>query len=476
MFVLDEFAKFPRGPDQQAAENLAQVTDCRVFISSPKGPEGAFFDVIHKDSNLRKIVLSWDQNPSRNPGLYKVEIASDNSRRVVPLDIKYWKKQAQKHGSVCQTEGDVLRLAELIKDETDDNPFGYEFMISGPFVKHDYPRSPWYDRQCRRPGSTPTGIAQELDRDYGGSTSRFFDVNMLIRLQRTTDPPRVNGDMQIPSNVDSYLDLTKCNFQVMHNGRMSLWFSPDMYGRIPGGRNVVIGIDIAQGTTGVASSNSCASVVDKITGKQMAEFAAPDIAPEDFADYCVALAYWFTGTQGPAELIWEANGPGQQFTNRIIALGYSNVYYRRIAEESSEKETSKMGWWTTNKSKGQLLGEMARALGTGELEVSSHYCLQEAKFYVYAPGGKIIHLAEKTEKDPSAAGERHGDRVIGAALAWWAAKDYITGGSAASSKTVEPPPNCLLARRQKSAREEKEQPAWVPPSIKRRIPKHPRRF
>lgn len=473
IFIMDELASFPRGPDYDVMASTQYISDCRYLISTPKGPEGAYFDAMVGDGDLVKLTLHWKKNPVRSLGAYKVKIARDNTRKVELIDLPYWRDKVRENGRECDSTGEVLRLADAIEPER-ENAFGYEFMMTGPFVKHDQTRSPWYDLQCRRPGVTPASIAQELDCDFGGSSSRFFDINMLVRLQSACQDPLCEGEMVIPKNVDSYLDLQKPKFQKQYGGRLLLWFVPDMYGNVPHGRNYIIGADISAGGGGVSTSNSALAVIDRVTGRQVAMLASPQIPPHELADYAVAMAYWFDGGSGPAQIIWEANGPnGSQFTQRIASIAYNNVYYRGQPEEMVERESSKIGFWTTPKTKPALLGEMARALNTGELECMCRECLEEAKFYVNLLGGKIEHISASTEKDPSGAGERHGDRVIALALAWWVVKDYVLDGKVADSIEADIPANCALGRRRLAKRNESGPPAWVPPSQVRNRSKMP---
>lgn len=465
VMVMDELGKFPRGFDQAAMNSTQHVTDCRWLIGTPTGPEGAYFEAMCGDNNMRKLVLDWTKNPTRNQGAYKVLIESDNSRRVELVDYGYWMQEAADRGRGFASRAEASRAAAGIVDETDANPFGYPFMLTGPFVKHDSLRSPWYDLQCQRPNATPQSIAQELDRDYGGATSRFFDANMLVRMQKLCFPPHVAGEMALPAHPDGHDELQKCKFKEMYGGRLKLWFKPDVHGRVPQCRSYVIGVDISAGGGGVKTSNSALEIVDYTIGRQVGEFLSPQIAPDELADLAVALCYWFNHEGTPAVLIWEANGPnGSQFGQRITQLGFSNIYYRGTVEEYTEAETRKMGWWSSNKTKPALLGEWARAVAAGQLEVNSYQCLEEAKSYVNKPGGKVEHIAQSAEKDPSGAGERHGDPVIGLALAWWVAKDYVQGEVSAAPVESLIPVNCVLGRRLEAKRQQQQDQRWVPPS------------
>lgn len=469
VFVLDELAKFPRGPDKEAMASTQYVTECRYLISTPKGPDGAYFDAMHGTSNMLKLQLAWEDNPSRTIGAYKVHIASDNSRSLEIIDSAFWMQEAIRNKCEFKSTGEMMRAADAIRaDDNGKNPFGYPFAMTGPYVKSGCLRSPWYDYQCNRPGATPQSIAQELDRDYGGSTSRFFDNNMLNRVKIRCSTPVTVGELALPKNIESHHELLNCRFKTIYGARLKLWFKPSIYGTVPPGRRYVIGGDIASGTGGAETHNSCLEVIDVLVGRQVAEIAGNTITPFELAEYAVALAYWFSYDGIPAKVIWEQNGLGGQFALRITQLGFSNVYYRGKPEEYDEIETKKIGFWTTAKTKPALLGELGRAIDSGQLEVNSYDVINEMGYYVNQPGGKIEHLAAINEEDPSGAGDRHGDRVVALALAWWEAKEYVQDVGNANALQAMIPANSVLGRRQHARGEAQKRELWVPSSLRRR--------
>lgn len=469
VFVLDELAKFPRGPDKEAMASTQYVTECRYLISTPKGPDGAYFDAMHGTSNMLKLQLAWEDNPARTIGSYKVHIATDNTRSLELVDTNFWMAEALKNGAYFKSSGEMMRAADAIRaDDNGRNPFGYPFMMTGQYVKTGCLRSPWYDYQCNRTGATPQNISQELDRDYGGSSSRFFDNNMLQRVKKKCSTPVTVGELSIPKSIDSHHDLTTVRFREIYGARLKLWFKPSIYGTVPPGRRYVIGADIASGTGGAETHNSCLQVIDVLVGRQVAEIAGNTITPFDLADYAVALAYWFAYEGIPAKLIWEQNGLGGQFALRITQLGFSNIYYRSAAEEYDERETKKVGFWTTAKTKPAMLGELGRAMDSGQLEVNSYQVVDEMAYYTNLPGGKVEHIASISEEDPAGAGDRHGDRVIALGLAWWEAKEYVQDVGNASALQAIVPANSVLGRRQAARGEQLKREMWVPSSLRRR--------
>ncbi|TFH65195.1 MAG: hypothetical protein E4G90_06635, partial [Gemmatimonadales bacterium] len=134
VFVMDELAKFPRDgvppADQAIMDNTLTVSNSRLIISTPYGPEGAYYRIMHSDSDMVKITLHWQQNPSRTIGAYAVDVGRDNKRSVRLIDTDFWLDRAhQKRGQRSLTAVDLPALAARIMDETDQNPFSYRFML-----------------------------------------------------------------------------------------------------------------------------------------------------------------------------------------------------------------------------------------------------------------------------------------------------------------------------------------------------------
>ena len=72
-----------------------------------------------------------------------------------------------------------------------------------------------------------------------------------------------------------------------------------------------------------------ASPSDCKTGEKVGEVATSTMRPDKIADLAVALCKLFAGSsERGAFLIWEAPGPGRNFGDRVIELGYNNVYLR----------------------------------------------------------------------------------------------------------------------------------------------------
>lgn len=250
--------------------------------------------------------------------------------------------------------------------------------------------------------ATPQNIAQELDRSYGGSMFRIYTEDFNARAESSVRIPFTRGMLGYHS------ESLEPDFETSSNGQFLLWVNLDGRRRPP--RSMyVIGADISTGLGGAYTSNSTLEVVDIVTMEQVAELATNTMDPVDFADLAIASSKWFWG----AYLIWEANGPGAAFTKRVIAQKYPNIYYRTALFKRGGKrlKTKEPGWWSDNKSREAMHSELSRSVRTGELVLRSRDLVRETGQYI-RDRGKITHVQVASATD-DAAGEAHGDRVVG---------------------------------------------------------------
>ena len=268
-------------------------------------------------------------------------------------------------------------------------------------------RSPWYDEECKR-CANPQEIAQELDIDFAGSDYQFFDVIMLDKLmQDTARKPMTIGELKFNA-VNASVE----GFDQMPKGNLRLWVNPDAQGNLPKDRKYAIGADIAAGT---GSSNSVLSVGDCRTGEKVAELVTPNLRPAQLATYAVALGRWFCGSEDEATMIWEAPGPGRNFGDRVMELGYRNIWRKKSIDGKVNKIP---GWWPTKDEKRSLYSEYRTALSTNKFINRSIDALRECKEIIFAATGWITHSRSLISVDPSGARDNHGDRPTADALLW----------------------------------------------------------
>ncbi len=414
--LCDEFAAFGL-TDGFAALGATQAnTRCRLFPSTPKGVGNAFYKVAH--GNTRIIELHWSNHPVQAKGLY----TSKKGEKVL-LDKDYWLTV-----KVSEIK-DGFGLIKFSEDVADDDLAVDHY----PFRLEAKKCSPYYDQECLR-SPVPSLIKQELDIDWLGSGSQFFDPAEIRRLIDDTarDPDAVG----MLTHDDSTCEPE--DFLDMEGGELLLWGPWSIKGGSPmTDRDFVIGCDVS---TGSEVSNSCAGVIDLKEKVKVAEYVTCRQSPHRFAEYVFALGKWFKGHSGVgARIIFEQQGPGFPFSSRMKELNYGRLYHHRNVKG---KISPSPGWPSTADGKYQMLVQYAAMMSKGDYVNRSRRAIEELGQYEWGPGGTIAHNEAVTEVDYSGAKRNHGDRVIMDMLGCHLMKR--TGGSVAVKKIV--PYSCLEAR------------------------------
>lgn len=370
MFFMDEASSFDTAKGYAAYASTQFTTNTRLLVGTPQGMVGVFSDVMHdkKLSRVKKISLHWTLHPLKRRGLYTSE---RGKLRILDRDYKY--------------------------------PENYRFILDGK------QRSVWYDKEWGR-NPSQRFFAQEVDIDYGGAGSPYFDCAITNEHKKKYGRPPMRQFMVDFSTETHTLELVES-----HRGDLLVWF-PTIKGDYDHGDDCAIGCDIATGRGGDEGTNSVASIASLRTGEKIAEYASNLINPADFGHLVIALRKWFSGPNGDAWLIWEANGPGGIFGRTIMEFSPAKVYYRQREKARVQKRTNEPGWWNARIEKGLLLGKYQESLKYCKFINHHVAALDECGHYVFTKAGTIEHDRSMVEDDPSNAGENHGDRVIADAL------------------------------------------------------------
>lgn len=393
--LMDELAKFAggnrKGADYAAMTSVQYTTNCRFLVSTPFGDHGAYYDAMHDpDSHMVKVVLRWEDNPTKNRGLYRLD------------------KQGHRH--------ELNRGCPLTEKQRANLKIIHEKLRRKGHQIEDKVRSPWYDIQCLRANATPRWVAQDLDRDYGGSIDKPFSQHVIKDLLPRCAPPRYQGTLSF--NVEQLF----ARFMPVGMGPVKVWTELTV-GYLAPAREFVAGGDISAGTGGDMSSNSSLSVLDRITGEQVLEFAVMNLDPKEFARHCIAICKWFNS----AFLNWEANGPfGIAFGQEVERQQYRNVYMREVASEGAKKgkKTLVPGFYHNKEEvKYSMLADVLWAAMSGEIIIRSDDTLKEFGEYAFGKGGKIIHVRAEKSESTAAQGKAHGDRAVALAMALIALRD-----------------------------------------------------
>ena len=401
----DEFAFVPEG--MQVLKATADVTNCRIFGSTPNGTGNAHYMVSQGDT--KKLIWHWSKHPRKAVGLYRVQ--------------------------------DGGQIEVIDKDWHSSHP-GYEFV---PEITQDRGvdwyglRSPWYDDQCKRRNNVKVEIAQELDISPGAAGDQVFDSQTIALLKNSCRKPLLTG------YATDYTDLQGVSDRAMRP--LKLWFNPDAQGLPPQHTVYTMGVDVSQGS---GASDSCISIADRATGEKVASYTSNLLTPDDLAKVAVALAKWFTTPKGYCYMTWEGNGPGSAFGKKIIEQHkYPHVYYQRPENTKGAKKSKRPGWFSNKQIKHDAFLEYRSALYDHKFINLEVEALNQCEEYIFNTQGGVEHVKEKNPDVASANKENHGDMVIADLLAF-------KGFERQSKPKVPPKPQpyqCLMQRIQDAERE-----------------------
>ncbi len=383
VLFLDEFSRVDR--DIEVRDGTADTADCRIFNSTHTGP-GTAFHGLATNGVTDRDVLHWTEHPVKRQGLYRY---SPEMGRVEVLDKSF-------------------HFPDDFDFVTDGSPAG------GP---HPGLRSPWYDKECQRRGSS-RAIATDLDIDVSGSQRLAFDPLIIRQLvAEYCCDPYWQGEIHYEKDTGKPIDLIPSP-----GGPLKLWclLGPD--GKPVPAPYVVSG-DISAGT---GATPSCLSITNRTTGEKVGEYTNPFIDPKELGYVAVALGWLFDDMDGePARMIWEQQGPGLQFAGKVLALKYHNIFYNtsELPHTRVVKVSDRPGWVPNAESTDLLIKDYSAALKQRQFINRSEAAMKETLSFRYNIQGHIEHAEIASKNDPSGARVNHGDHVIADALGWKEIKD-----------------------------------------------------
>jgi hypothetical protein len=167
------------------------------------------------------------------------------------------------------------------------------------------------------------------------------------------------------------------------------------------GADVAEGIEIEEGSQKYDYSTQYFGRRD--TGEQVAEYRAyiePDLFAEQVFLGCAAYNHCTAGV--------EANKNGHTTINVLRdKFNYNNIYVREVIEpEKYNRRTKKLGWLTTEKTRKELINDLATFIRDQEGRFYSERLISECQSFIINPKGR-----------PEAAQGTHDDLVFAAGIA-----------------------------------------------------------
>jgi hypothetical protein len=367
--LLDEFGKW-EGTSESAWTATADATPCRIPVSTPFGAHGQYFTVV-TDGKTDKITMHWSLHPKKAEGLYC----------VFPKPKELVEKQDK----------------GIFEEVNWLNWKGEEAWL----------RSPWYDAECKRRGSTE--IAQELDIDYIGAGRPAFDgragrrVLGLLRSDR-----RPIGAFRFDD--DGSMHRTEFEGLESYEGFLVVYDEPTRTSE------EVVSVDVVEGKEhgdyavikGLnRSTKSCS----------FSYFSRIDEA--NLAGIIISIEAWLTKDKASCELeptiAIETNSPGLATFDICVERGMTNLFLMPNFDSLAQKVVHTKGWRTTGSSRKKVVSALKAWLSEGVGWVDQR-CAGEMTSFVYV-----------TPNKPQAAAGRNDDEVMAWGIAL-AVDELLPGG------------------------------------------------
>lgn len=359
MVFLDEFSKWEDRIAEAAWTSTADISNCRIVCSTPKGSANKFAQLAAGTrEKINKITVHWTLHPKKVAGAYYLD-----GTQKIPVDpdkaFDLWKRGKK----IC---------------------------------------SPWYDSESER--RNESDIAQELDINYLKSGSPFFSTEKVRAMKVWQKFQRPSPDSGIP--YGKYITgvlrerLGNVEFVESESGWLRLYEIPER------GIEYVVAADIAEGlekrdeTSGGARS--------KYTGNLVADFNG-DYDPGETPYMLRLLSKYFFD----AMIIPENNNHGYSVCKDLDDMG-ARLYYMTRAGKPGEpnQQTRKRGFTTNSQTRPMILDHMKNEVERVGIEVRSPVVLAQMETFVRSRTGK-----------PQAEGRFLDDAVMWFAIAGWVIRE-----------------------------------------------------
>ncbi len=360
--LLDEFAKWDKGVDEAAWTSTADVTKCRIPISTPVGSGNKYAQLmLGTAEKIKKLTLHWTLHPDKAKGAYY-------------LDGEGKKNLIKDHKSAF----DIWNKCRQQKEK-------------GAVIV----RSPWYDAECER--RKESDIAQELDIDYLKSGAPFYSIAAINRQKSWKPMIRQNPFSSIPYGfyVQGKVVKSDLKYGFIEN-QQDVWLNiyelPKPY------MEYILCGDTSEGLA--KGDWSFATIRDKYTHNVVAVIKGL-YEPDTFEEYCSLSAFYYNDALCAVEAYPSAYG---YVVNKGLNRRGNKMYYSKKYEtKEGDVETARLGVTMDSKFRPLMLTKSEEAIRRNTCEVRDEDILAQMRTFVRNPkkGGR-----------PEADGQMHDDGVI----------------------------------------------------------------
>ena len=208
-------------------------------------------------------------------------------------------------------------------------------------------------------------------------------------------PPEVPREtLPEPSEIGWDEEHGRPSVEPVYRGRLRVYEKPLAR------HSYVLGADPSEGDPG--SDPSPLAVLDQQTMNCVAVWHGrqpPDLLAQ--------TAFWLGTYYNDAEIIYEANNHGNSFGQALSQLGYPNVYFRQVSEDSvSGERTEKMGFMTTLRNKHYIINcfrryardKIEKHMGEQKFQIRDPQLVSEMSTLIYKNreiGADMSHIESR---------------------------------------------------------------------------------
>jgi hypothetical protein len=189
-------------------------------------------------------------------------------------------------------------------------------------------------------------------------------------------------------------------------GALRVWKRPEKGRLYACGADCAQGLDVGSGEGQSDPDYSCAQMLDRDTGEQVAVLRAR-MMPGETGRQVAALCRWYNMAQVCGER--NPGGGGVSMLEAMLNSDYPSglIYHRSVTpDQDPQVRGDRIGWDTSGVSRPLLIGYLDEAIRQGSIAIRDEITKQELLTFVISPRGKA-----------EAQGGCHDDTVIALALA-----------------------------------------------------------
>lgn len=209
-------------------------------------------------------------------------------------------------------------------------------------------------------------------QEYPAEPSEAF----LTTGRPVFNPEQLQNQLEQTRDLQERLALEADKFVPHPRGELQIYRTHDI------GERYVIGADTAMGIRN--GDYSVAQVLDS-RKRQVATWRG-QVHPDYFSDILEALGHYYN----EAYIVVENNGHGILTCTRLGKdKAYPNFYMETVVDKITDKETIKLGFTTTAKTKPLIIDQLRAANRDGELELNDKQTVREMLTYVVSESGAM---------------------------------------------------------------------------------------